>query len=63
VRDGAARLLLAVDQALEPDNFALGTFTLGGLVTHCWLEGTTIVDPGIFSNQGKAMVPIHILVP
>jgi hypothetical protein len=56
-------LLVAIDAALLPDNLATGKFTLGGLVEHCWIEGVTTVDPGILSNQGKAMVPIHILAP
>lgn len=53
----------AIDQALLPDNLGTGAFTLGGLVSHCWIEGETDQDPGILSDQAAAILPIHILVP
>lgn len=56
-------LLLAIDQALLPDDFATGKFTIGGLVTHCWIEGDSDMDPGIFGNQAAALLPLNILVP
>ena len=55
-------LLAAIDNALLPDDLETGKFTIGGLVTHCWIEGDTSVDPGIFGNQAAALVPLHILV-
>ena len=53
----------AIDYALVPDNMQTGKFTLGGLVTHCWIEGELDQDPGIFTAQAAAILPIHILVP
>jgi hypothetical protein len=55
-------LLLAIDSVFVPDDPNTGKFTLGGLVTHCWIEGNTEVDPGIFGNQLGAMIPVHILI-
>lgn len=56
-------LLLAIDSALTPDDPTTGKFTLGGLVTHCWIEGDSDMDPGIFGNQCAALLPLNILVP
>lgn len=56
-------LLQAIDDALQPDNPTTGKFTLGGLVTHCWIEGDTDMDPGIFGDQAAAVIDINILVP
>lgn len=56
-------LFFAIDAALEPDNIMQGVFTLGGLVSDCWIEGDTDLDPGIFGSQAAAILPIHMLVP
>jgi hypothetical protein len=64
--NGATQLnamLQAIDVALLPDNIPGGTLTLGGLVTHCWIEGDTDMDTGIYTSQGAAIIPIRILVP
>lgn len=37
--------------------------TLGGLVYHCFIDGTTFKDPGDIDNQGMLVVPITLLVP
>ena len=60
-------LLMAIDTALAPDTVAAipggeGKFTLGGLVTHCWIEGDSDLDPGIFGPQAAAILPLNILV-
>ena len=55
-------LLQAIDAALVPDNPTFGKFTIGGLVTHCWIEGDSDLDPGIFGPQCAAILPIFILV-
>jgi hypothetical protein len=55
-------LLYAIDQAFLPDNVN-GKFTIGGLATHCWIEGDTDLDPGIFGPQAAALLPLNILVP
>ena len=56
-------LLQVIDAALVPDDAVQAVFTIGGLVSHCWIEGDTDQDPGIFSSQAAAILPIHILVP
>jgi len=56
-------LLKAIDTALMPDNWVTGKQTLGGLVTHCWLEGEVVMDTGVHSQQGAALLPIKMLVP
>lgn len=55
-------LLRAIDDAMQPDS-PNGKFTLGGLVEHCWIEGDTDMDPGIFGDQAAAILNLHILVP
>lgn len=55
-------LLMAIDGAFVPDNFSTGKFTIGGLVTHCWIEGDTDIDPGIVGPQAAAILPVNILV-
>lgn len=37
--------------------------TLGGLVTHCWIEGQVEIHPGDLDGQAIAIVPVKILVP
>ena len=56
-------LFKAIDDALVPDNVITGHFTLGGIVQGCWIEGHVDQDPGIFTNQAAAIIPISILVP
>jgi hypothetical protein len=55
-------LFKAIDDALQPDTMD-GYFSLGGMVSHCWIEGDTDMDPGIFGPQAAAILPLHILVP
>ena len=54
-------MLKAIDAAFTPDDLSAGKFTLGGLVTHCWIEGESDLDPGIFGPQAAAIIPVHIL--
>jgi hypothetical protein len=59
-------LIEAVETAIaRPDNNLQGTLTLGGLVSHCWLEGDGhILSPDIDDNgQGMATLPVRIMVP
>jgi hypothetical protein len=37
--------------------------TLGGLVQHCWIEGTLAKDPGDLEGIGLARIPLKISVP
>jgi hypothetical protein len=56
------QLLFAIDKALVIDDIGSGKFTLGRTVTHCWIEGDTDLDPGIFGPQAAAILPLNILV-
>lgn len=59
--------LLAINQAIAPTSLDPQTMqpvqTLGGLVSHCWIEGDTDMDTGVFTQQGAAIVPVKILIP
>lgn len=37
--------------------------TLGGLVHHCFIDGTIFKDPGDLDDQALMVVPITLLVP
>lgn len=52
-------LLDAVDAALAPN--WTGRQTLGGLVSHCWIEGKIMKDPGDLDGDGLAIIPVKIL--
>ena len=54
-------LIDAVDTALAP-NTLTGLQTLGGLVSHCWIEGKIMKDPGDLDGDGVAVIPVKILV-
>lgn len=56
------QLLAAIEDALAPTD-PTGVQSLGGTVSHCWIDGKTDIDPGILSQQAVAFVPVHILVP
>jgi hypothetical protein len=43
----------AIDEALLPDDQGTGSFTIGGLVSHCWIDGDTDQDPGISQRAGR----------
>jgi hypothetical protein len=66
------QLRKAIDDALAPTKVfpngaefpdPNGVQTLGGLVSHCWTEGDTLIDPGIEGQQAFVTIPISILVP
>lgn len=59
-------LIEAVEAALEPSpSSSLATVTLGGLVTHCWIEGDSVMMTGDIdpNGQGMAVLPVNILIP
>lgn len=61
-------LLDAIDTVLAPTPVFNGvllqnTQTLGGLVQHCWIEGTVEKAFSHKQRQGIAVVPIRMLVP
>ena len=53
-------LLDAIDAALAPSRVT-GRLTLGGIVTHCRIEGKVFKDPGDIDGEGMAIIPIKIL--
>jgi len=55
-------LIDAVEAAFRPPP-VIERVTLGGLVTHCWIEGTVSKDDGALTNQALAKIPIRVLVP
>jgi hypothetical protein len=55
-------LIDAIDSALVP-NYLTGLQTLGGLVSHCWIDGKVMKDAGDLDGDGVAVIPIKILVP
>jgi hypothetical protein len=54
-------LLDAIEAALEPRGEE--TVTLGGLVSHCRIEGEIETDEGLLDTQAVAIIPVSILVP
>jgi len=55
-------LLDAIDVCFLPDS-PDGCCTLGGLVTHAWIEGEVFKDPGDLDGQALLIVPIRMLWP
>lgn len=55
-------LLDKIDAALAPDVYQ-NTLTLGGLVSHCWIDGTIDKQAGDINGIGIARIPVKILVP
>lgn len=60
-------ILDAVEKAMAPKPSDIGFLdernTLGGLVHHCFIDGTLFKDPGDIDDQGMIVVPIRLLVP
>ncbi len=54
-------LLDAIDASLKPSPAAGGRQTLGGLVSHCYIDGKVMKDPGDIDGDGIAIIPIKIL--
>ena len=52
----------AIEAALAP-NVITDVQTLGGLVSHCWIEGEIEQFPGVLDGIAKAIIPVKILVP
>jgi hypothetical protein len=38
-----------------------GRQTLGGLVSHCWIDGKIMKDSGDIDGDGIAVIPVKIL--
>lgn len=58
-------LIQSIESALIADDLSQGTLMLGGLVTHCWLEGDGFVITGETDpdGQGMATLPVRIMIP
>lgn len=54
-------LVDAVDAALKPGPGAGGRQTLGGLVSHCYIDGKIMKDAGDIDGDGVAVIPVKIL--
>ena len=57
--------LESVEAVFKADNLAKGTFTLGGLVDRCWIEGTVTKISGDLDPEGQTFlaIPVSILMP
>jgi hypothetical protein len=55
-------LLDAIEATLKPDNLGSRKLTLGGLVEHCWIEGSVATDEGVLGGRGVAIIPIMVRV-
>jgi hypothetical protein len=53
-------LVGAIELALAPD-LATGEQTLGGLVSHCRINGEIETDEGVLGDQAVAIIPIEIM--
>jgi len=53
-------LIDAIDAALANGRIN-NRQTLGGLVSHVWIDGKVMKDPGDLDGDGLAMIPIKIL--
>lgn len=58
-------LMESVENALNQNDLQQGTGMLGGLVSHCWLEGDGLMLTGETDpdGQGMATMPVRIMVP
>jgi hypothetical protein len=55
-------LLDALEAALAPDPVSQRQ-TLGGLVSHAFINGATEIFEGVLGAQAVAIVPVEILIP
>lgn len=52
----------AVADALAADNLVDNALTLGGLVSHCWIEGESYRTSGDLDPNGLGMVTIPVMI-
>jgi hypothetical protein len=50
----------AIEAAIAADPVS-GVQTLGGLASHCWINGKIETDEGVLGAQAVAIIPIEIL--
>ena len=56
-------LIDAIEAALAPTDPTDAVQTLGGLVSHAWIEGRIETDEGVLGDQAVAIIPVTLLVP
>lgn len=56
-------ILDRVDELLAAAPYPPCVQTLGGLVSHCWIEGQQLVTTGDIDGVGISITPIKMLVP
>jgi len=59
-------ILDAIDAALKPDAtdpVKGNVCTLGGIVSHAWIEGEVLTSEGTLGDIEVALVPVAVLVP
>jgi len=59
---GLNDIIDAIETALAPGINSIAQ-TLGGLVSHAWIEGEIEQFPGVLDGIAKAIIPVKILVP
>jgi hypothetical protein len=59
---GLNGIIDAIEAVLAP-NVVSNVQTLGGIVSHAWIEGEIEQFPGVLDGIAKAIIPIKILVP
>jgi hypothetical protein len=59
---GLNDIIDAIEAALAP-NIVSNVQTLGGIVSHAWIEGDIEQFPGVLDGIAKAIIPVRILVP
>lgn len=54
----------SIEGAFAPDDLSQNVLTLGGLVSHCWIEGDVFYVTGETDPQGQGMltVPVKIML-
>lgn len=54
-------LMDAIEAAIAPSPVT-GFQTLGGTVSHCWIEGEVVTDEGVLGAQAIKIIPVFILI-
>jgi hypothetical protein len=56
-------LIDAITDALSPDDLSNEAYTLGGLVSSCYIDGTLETFEGNLGNEAMVIIPITMTVP
>lgn len=56
-------LVDAIEAALTPDDISNDACTLGGLVSHCAIEGEVKYFEGLLGDEATAIVPLMFVCP